>query len=60
MDKKTAYQYQGIIRYLEDMGYDYSEAFELCENYNVDQLRYRYNIPDDEVNKYWYKVISWG
>lgn len=56
---KEAYQQQGVIRYLcDNKGFDYSEAYNLIGNYDVNTLRYRYNIPDNELNKFWYKALS--
>lgn len=57
-EKKVAYQIQGILSYLRDIGYDYSDACTICENSNVDSLRYKFNIPDEAVNKYWYKALG--
>lgn len=57
-DKREAYQKQGVLRYLQKLGYEYSEAFGLIQGYDVDPLRYRYNIPDEAVNQVWFKALG--
>lgn len=57
--KRHAYQVQGIIRYLCDvLDWDFSEATTLCEDYDIDTIRYHYHIPDEDINKYWYMALG--
>lgn len=58
-NKKTAYQKQGCLDFLRGI-MDFIVAYDLYENNSVDTLRYRYNIPDEWVNKYWWMAISLG
>ncbi len=57
--KRHAYQVQGIVRYLCDvLDWDFSEASALCEDCDIDTIRYHYRIPDEDINKYWYMALG--